>query len=112
MARRAPKRVVGFVPRSGCTVPFDAGDAGGLLDHLKTAIAGDSLRSMKSRRKKSWELVAKEIAAEANHLATTIPPDIAEGLLSTLLHGAAIDRLHEMAKDIGIDAPPATDKIQ
>ena len=99
MARRK-KMVDGFVLRSGYEVSFDEVDPSGMVDHLKNAIIGEAVERCKRKRRLSWESVAKEIAAEIEHLAATMPPEIAQGLLIALLHERVIERLMTIANDL------------
>lgn len=62
MPKASPKRVPGFVFRSGYVVPFTEGDVAGMIDHLKNAILGESLARLKTKRKKTLKAVANEIA--------------------------------------------------
>jgi hypothetical protein len=108
MRKRSTRKQDGFVLRSGYVVPFDAQDAQDMVDHRKNAILGESLQALRSKRKKNWDVVAKEIVAEITHLATTMPPDIAEGLLIALLSDAVFERLRAIATDHGLQAPSTT----
>jgi hypothetical protein len=104
---RRKKAVCGFVLRCGYTVEFDE-DVPAMMDHLKNAILGESLAACKRKRRSSWKLVAREIAAEIEHLAATMPPEIAKGLLIALLHERVIERLITIADDLKLKVPPKT----
>jgi hypothetical protein len=105
MRKRSRPEIDGFVLRSGYVVSFEAPDAPSIVDHLKNAILGESLQTLRSKRKKTWEAVAKDIVAEITHLAKTMPPDIAQGLLIALLSDAVFERLRAIAADHGLQAP-------
>lgn len=86
------ENVTDSVLRSGYVVSFEELDATSIVDHLKNAILGGSLQALGSKRKKTWEVVAKEVVAEEiTHLAKMMPPDIAQGLLIALLSDAVVE---------------------
>lgn len=104
---RHEKAVGGFVLRSGYTVEFEE-DIPAMLDHLKNAILGESVAACKRKRRVSWESIAREIGAEVEHLAATMPVEIAHGLLTALLHERVIERLVTIADDLQLQVPPST----
>ena len=111
MGKPSGKRVLGFVLRSGYVVPITR-DTSRMIDHLRNAIIGESFEMLKAKRNKGWKAVEREILAEITHLATTMPPQIAQGLLFGLLSDAVFERLREVSEQHAIQAPPITDKIQ
>lgn len=104
MAKRSKPKFDGFVLRSGYLVPLDSTDAPAMVDHLQSAILGDSLQKIARQRRKSWQQVAKEIEAEVEHLADSMPVEFARALMIALLTQSVIDRLRETAKDVGFPA--------
>jgi hypothetical protein len=102
-----------FVLRSGYVIPYDADDAVGMLNHLKSAILGESLERAAANEEKKWDTLTQEIAAEITHVMSTTPPDIARGLLIALLSAAVFERLRAMATEEEIqDIPDETETIQ
>ncbi len=84
MAKRSPKRLPGFVFRSGYIVPFEA-DRRATLDHLQKAIIGESMdQAHGPKNPNKNKALAKEIVAVASHLARSLPTDLAIALLADI----------------------------
>jgi len=94
-----------IVLRSGYAVPYDPLDAVAMVEHLRQAIVGESLRIAGEKQLKSWDDVAGEVVAEITHLSTTVTTEVLHCLLVALLSDTSFDLLIAIGKDHGLEKP-------
>lgn len=86
------------VLRSGYRVPINRRNISRMVEHLKSAIVGESIAAFKRSGSEDWDDVWQQMDEEAYHISTTMHEMGARLLLSQLLYESADTQIQELTK--------------